>query len=383
MFEYIASGLSTTDAYFSNLKIAPKNGSVVPGPEWLNTKYEVVDGVVIYPPKEDINQLALVTRLDFVVNGILTYKLDVRSLEYAAQSLNQTSPNAVGTRFGEDIFPYVKNGYYYNYKAKNPFSIYKKSSPYLYLTRNSGICLKGDYSAKVQRGLSIPINKTMTDGFNVVVMQLGMRFDQDFFPYSPMQIFEIESPTSHIKFFMVANSSDGKRARVYAINAKTKKLENGVLFYLNGNVVSNPVITVKEWAFLGIQFGNMPNFDNAVGSIRLTAPMTYNSISYYKSTVLQEIQQVTTRPWVNVKYVGQDLLDWAFWYDDPAHNFQWGDILYLSTVAFYGVNPSKIYDSYVGTNKTIIDDNRYLSLNSSEYNVYKDIAWQQITVEPV
>jgi hypothetical protein len=48
-----------------------------------------------------------------------------------------------------------------------------------------------------------------------------------------------------------------------------------------------------------------------------------------------------------------------------------------------GGNPSKIYDSYVGTNKTIIDDNRYLSLNNSEYNVYKDIAWQQVTVAPV
>jgi hypothetical protein len=98
---------------------------------------------------------------------------------------------------------------------------------------------------------------------------------------------------------------------------------------------------------------------------------------------LQEIQQVATRPWINVKYVGQDTLDWAFWYDDPAHDFQWGDILYLSTVAFYGVNPSKIYDSYTGTNKTIIDDNRYLSLNNSEYNIYQDVSWQQITVSPV
>lgn len=339
-------------------------------------------GVVVYPPKGDINELAMVTRLEFVVDGILTHKINVRSLEYAAQAFNQTSPNAIGTRFGEDIYPYVKTGYYYNYKTKNPFSIYKKSSPYLYLTRNSGITLKGDYSTQIQRGLSIPINKAMTDDFSIVVMQLGMRFDQDFFPYSPMQIFEIESATSHIKFFMVANSSDGKRARIYAINAKTKKLENGILFYLNGNIVSNPVITVKDWAFIGVQFANMPNFDNAVGSIKLTAPMTYNSISYYKSTALQEIQQVATRPWVNVK-TGSVPLDWAFWYDDPAHAFQWGNVLYISTIGFYGVNPSKIYDSYVGTNKTIIDDNGYISLNGSEYNIYKDISWQQTTITPV
>lgn len=383
MFEYISAGVSTADSYFSNIELAPKNGVVTPGSEWVNTKYEIVDGITIYPPKEDINNLAIVTKLDFLVDGILTHKIKVRSLEYASQALNETSPNPIGTKFGENIYPYVKNGYYYNYKSKNPFSIYKKSSPYLYLTRNSGICLKGDYTSTVERGISIPINKSMTNDFNVVVMQLAMRFDQDFFPYSPMEIFEIESPTSHIKFFMVANSSDGTRARVYAINAKTRKLENGILFYLNGNIVSNPVITVKDWAFLGVQFANMPNFDGAVGSIKLTAPMTYNSISYYKSTTLQEIQQVANRPWVNIKYLNQDLLDWAFWYDDPDHAFQWGNVLYVSTVAYYGITPSKIYDTYVGTNKTIVDDQIVLSLGNFQYNMYKDVSWEQVTVSPV
>jgi hypothetical protein len=383
MFEYLSSGLTMSDLYFSNKASTPKNGVISPDSNWINTMYEVVDGVTIYPPKEDINNLALVTKLEFVVDGIMTHKIKVKTVEYAAQALDSTSPNPVGTRFGENLYPYVKTGYYYNYKAKNPFSIYKKSSPYLYLTRNSGISLKGDYSTSIQRGLTIPINKSMTDNFSIVVMQLGLRFDQDFFPYSPMQIFEVESPTSHIKFFMVANSSDGKRARIYAINAKTKKLENNILFYLNGNIVSNPVITVKDWAFLGVQFGNMPNFDNNVGSIKLTAPMTYNSVSYYKSTALQEIQQVAKRPWLNVKYLNQDTLDWAFWYDDPDHAFQWGDILYVSTVAFYGVTPSKIYDTYVGTNKTIIDDNGYIKVANPEYTIYQGISSQQITVTPV
>lgn len=383
MFEYATAGMSVSDLYFSNILGAPKNGVISPSTEWINTKYEVVDGAVIYPPPEDINQLIMVTKIEFSVPGILTHKVNVKTLEYASQSISESSGSPVGTRFGENIYPYRKSGFYYDFKGKNPFAIYKKSSPYLYLTNNSGITLKGDYSAKVQRGLSIPVNKTMSDNFKITVMQMALRYDQDFFPYAPMQIFEIESATSHLKFFVVSNSSEGDRGRIYAINAKTGKLENGILFYLNGNIVSNPVITAKEWSFLGMQFANTPTFDGNIGSIRLTSPITFNSISYYKTTSLQEIQQVATRPWIKIKNNGETPLDWDFWYDDPVHSFQWGDILYISTLAYYGVNPENIYSSYVGTNKTIIDDGSSINLGKSEYSVYKDITWNQITVTAV
>lgn len=379
MFEYVSAGMSISDLFYSNIIGTPKNGVIEPGTEWINTKYEVVDGSILYPPPEDINQLAMVTKIEFSVDGILTHKINVKTLEYASQSLSESSASYVGTRFGEKIYPYKKSGFYYDYKGKNPFGIYKKSSPYLYLTNNSGISLKGDYSAKVQRGISIPVNKTMSDNFKITVMQMAMRYEQDFFPYSPMQIFEIESATSHIKFFIVSNSSEGDRGRIYAVNARTGKLENGILFYLNGSIVSNPVITVKEWAFLGMQFANTPTFDNNIGSIRLTAPMTFNSISYYKTTNLQEIQQVATRPWIKIKNNGETILDWDFWYDDPTHSFQWGGILYVSTLAYYGVNPENIYSNYTGTNKTIIDDRSSINLGLSEYSIYSDITWDQIT----
>ena len=43
------------------------------------------------------------------------------------------------------MYPYKKSGIYYSYKGKNPYSIYKNSSPYLYMTRTSGVQLRGSF----------------------------------------------------------------------------------------------------------------------------------------------------------------------------------------------------------------------------------------------
>jgi hypothetical protein len=318
----------------------------------------------------------MVTRLDFKIDGILTHKVKVKTLEYASQAFNESSPNRVGTRFGIPIYPYLKSGYYYNYKAKNPFSIYKKSSPYLFLTKNSGIELRGSYDPKIDRGLSIPINSSVVENFKVMAMQTAIKYDKDFFPYAPVQLFEIESADQHIKFFVVANSQNGKRGKVYAINAKTGQLENGIAFYWNGKIVKDPVMTVGEWGFLGISFSNLLDFSFTVGSIRVTSPIMFNILSFYQQTTLQEVQQITTRPWFKVKYAGVTELDWEFWH--PA--YRWGEVLVVSTKSYYGVDPEAIYKSYTGTNKIIIDTDNVFTLGGYEYNFYQNTSWQQSTI---
>jgi hypothetical protein len=378
-FEYVSSGINTSDNYFSTTLAAPKDGVISPGADWMRTKYEVVDNVIIYPPQENINELAMVTRLDFKIDGILTHKVKVKTLEYASQAFNESSPNRIGTRFGIPIYPYLKSGYYYNYKAKNPFSIYKKSSPYLFLTKNSGIELRGSYDPKIDRGLSIPINSSVVENFKVMAMQTAIKYDKDFFPYAPVQLFEIESADQHIKFFVVANSQNGKRGKVYAINAKTGQLENGIAFYWNGKIVKDPVMTVGEWGFLGISFSNLLDFSFTVGSIRVTSPIMFNILSFYQQTTLQEVQQITTRPWFKVKYAGVTELDWEFWH--PA--YRWGEVLVVSTKSYYGVDPEAIYKSYTGTNKIIIDTDNVFTLGGYEYNFYQNTSWQQNTITAI
>ena len=378
-FQYTETGASQSDSYFIYKEKASKYGVVEPGENWINTKYEVVNNMLIYPPKDaDILSLSIVYSLNFVVRGLRSGRIKLKNLQLCSQAFNATEPNAVGTRFGNNIYPYKKLNYYYNYKSRNPFTIYKGSTPYLYLTRFSGIELKDQYDPKTNRGLAIPINESESDNYKISSIQMAIRFDQDFFPYSEVQIFQIESKNELIKVYMKASQRDGKRAKIYAVNASTGQVDNGISFYINGNVVREPHISVKEWAFLGINFTGLLDFQNSVGSLNLTGPLTFNTISYYKSTHLQEIQQRSTRPWFRILGNFNNEIPWDFW---RTPTIKWNGVLVFSTKNYYGVDPSDVYKSYTGTDKIIIDSDKVFSITGYKYTIYGDVEWQQSVLD--
>ena len=379
-FQLIASGANAQQSYFTVTEQTPKDGRIVPGEDWLTTRYEVVDNTIIYPPSGiSFSKIALVTHIEINISGILKKNLMIRSLQYASQALSYNNKNTVGTRFGTNLKPYKRVGLYFDYKSKNPFSIYKGSTPYLYLTKNSGIQVRGTYDPEINRGISVPINESKANNFKVIAMQMALRYDQDFFPYAPTEIFEIQSNNSYIKFYMEAVHPSGTRAKIYGVNVKTGTLETNIAFYLNGKIVKDPVITVKEWSMLGISFPIVLDFRSSIGALRITGPMVVNTISYYKSTNLQEVQQTTTRPWYKVASANTIDLDWSYW----ETSFMWQEVLVLSKTSYYGVSPSDIYKAYTGTNKLIFDDMSELSLKMSSYAMYKDVTWQSEVIKAV
>jgi hypothetical protein len=380
-FQYTELGANATSQYFTKTERPSRRGVLIPGADWMTTRYEVVDNMIIYPPSGiDFNDLSIVTHIDINVKNSEINNVSIKNMSYASQALNDSDASPIGTRFGTSIYPYTKTGIYYNFKNNNPFSIYNASSPYLYLTKTSGIELRGTYDPLVNRGLAIPINSSRADGFKVIAMQLAVRFDGDYFPYAPTQIFEIESKDSYIKFYIVANDPSGRRAKIYAIDAKTGLVQNGIGFYWNGRIVKEPVLTIQDWGFLGINFSDSLNFSYFEGAIRLTGPLLFNNISFYQSTNLQEVQNVSERPWFRVKVLGSSQLDWKFW---NSGSFNWNKVLVLSETSYYGVNPSEVYKSYTGTNKIIVDDEKVLRFGNYEYTAYREVSWNQIVVDPV
>jgi hypothetical protein len=380
-FQYTELGANQTSFYFTKTERPSRNGILIPGSDWMTTKYEVVDNMIIYPPVGvDFNDLSIVTHIDINVKNSSTHNVNIKKLSYASQALNESDASPIGTRFGTPIYPYTKTGIYYNFKKNNPFSIYTGSSPYLYLTKTSGIQVKGQYDPIVNRGLSIPMNTSRANNFKVIAMQMAVRFDGDYFPYAPTQIFEVESKGSYIKFYMVANDPSGRRAKIYAIDAKTGLVQDGIGFYWNGKIVKEPVLTLQEWGFLGINFADSLDFSFFEGATRLTGPLMFNSISYYQSTNLQEVQNISERPWFRVKVLSGLGLDWEFW---NVGSFNWNKVLVLAETSYYGVNPSEVYKSYTGTNKLIVGDNFPLTVGDYAYSLYNDISWNKFTVDPV
>lgn len=380
-FQYIAEGANAPKDDFTTT-LPAKQGRIIDMndyPDWFSTKFEIIDNTLIYPTKTvDFNDLALVYHLDFNVRGILKKPVALRRLELASQAFNDNSFNPVGTAFGVNMFPYTRSGLYYDYKTKNPFSIYKGSTPYLYLNRTSGVEVRGEFDPLIARGMSIPINENIADNYRVSAAQIWMRYDQEAFPVTPIEIFEINYKADTIKFYLVSDNKEGTRARIYAKSLATNSIFNGISYFVNGLMVREPVLTIKEWAVLGIGFTSSLSFDLFLGSINLTGPLVFNNISYYQANNLQQVQSNLLRPWLKVKIDGVSL-DWEYW----LNNFVWQGVLILSSSDLYGVIPSDVYKTYLGTNKIIIDDQEGMSFDADKLKVYSDTLWTTIVGTPV
>jgi hypothetical protein len=346
---------------------------------WETTRFEVLNNSLIYPIKTiDFNELAIVYSLEFNSRGILSKPILLNRLQLASQALNDNSSNPIGTRFGVDLIPYKKNGIYFSYKSKNPFSIYKESTPYLYLTKNSGIEVRGELDILENRGLSLPINKELSTDYRVSAMQLWTRYDQDTFPSTATELFEINHKSASIKFYLQANSSLGDRGKIFALNENGIEY-NGLAFYLNGNLVREPVLSIKEWSTIGISFLTPLTFDSYLGSINITGPAIFNNIAYYQASSLQEVESRTLRPWFKVLTDGVTVFDWQFWFN----NFTWDGMLVIGSSQFYGINPTDIYKTYIGTNKIIVDDGEGLMYQPEKLKVYTEIEWSTTVSTPV
>jgi hypothetical protein len=386
-FQYLQSPNAPFKS-FTRTRLLPADGIVIPDSSIFNTRYEVVDNSIIYlPPNINFNDLEMVVHVELQSKGILNQPVKIKKLQLASQSFNETTPNPVGTRFGAKMFPYKKYGLYFSYKERNPISIYKGSTPYLYLTKNSGIQLRGPDETGVVRGISIPVNETRATNYRVIAAQMAILQNQGLFPEQPKEIFELEGRVDHIKFFMVSSQPDRKRARIYAVNANTGRAESGIVFYVNGNAAKNPMISVDEWVMLGISFPQSIDFRNHQGALRINGPVLVNNVSYFQSTSLQEVQVTVSRPWLRVKSTTEDPLDrpWDYW----LSAFTWNDVLVISSASFLGLDASNIYKAYTGTNKIIVDDTKVDSnsanlfrLKNYEYNFLKNVISESSTTNP-
>lgn len=388
-FQKIASGANIQLADFLNLDVPRAKGTVktdsVATP-WETTAFEVVDGTIIFPPETyqnskavDFNDLALVSHIEFKVDGILHNPVRLRDLELASQVYERTKFTEIGTKYGVPIYPYHKTGLYYDYKGENPIESYKDSTPHLFLTRHSGWRMKGEFSPELDRGIAIPVNTEKDLNLKLSSLQLWVRFADKEFPNVEIKVFSITYVNNKTYDFYLVGDSSTQRGYIYAKDRDTDLIETSFEYHINGQLVDTPYIVNEEWYCLGIAFTNLIDFSGYTGRITLNGPMTYNNISYSIATNLEQEQRVTYRSWSKVQtdaVVG----GWDYW----QNSFTWQDAYIVNIENVYSIDPSDIYARYVGTNKIIVDDDTNgIFFNPDKFRTYSDIGWSTDVQVPV
>lgn len=384
-FQLLESGATRQLQTFSNIKKAPSSNVVqFDTGEWLDTAYEIVDGTVIYPPVDvPLTTLAIVTHIEMSTRQASAGRVALRKLQYASQAFNSDTANPIGTKFNVPVFPYQKFNALFDYKSRNPYKIYKGSTPHMYLTKSTGLQKLGAYDQLINRGFLVQINEKQAESYRVIASQMFLYYGEGRFPAGNVKLFEIQSSQDYIKFYMQPVDSSRTRVRLYAQDAKTGKNRDGVAFYINGKIVKDAVISTSEWTALGIRFADPISFDSGVGAIRFTGPMLVNNISYYESSGLQEVERQSYRLWDAVNSGGTA---WQYWNDlvsNSGESYLWKDILVLASTKYSGISPTDIYNSYFGTNKIIGDDSSTFYIGGTSYETINGTSWSRITTKPL
>ena len=394
-FQKIINGANKNLVDFNYIESMPISGVVEPDSShvfWENTVFEVIDGAIVYAPKQDdnfdwdlnFNEYAIVTHIDFSSDGILHNPIKLKDLQFASKVLERNDFSKIGTKFGTVLYPYRKTGVYYDFKGHNPISTYKGSTPHLYLNNNTGWQFRGSFSPLVEKGLSMPVNSQYGLNVKISSIQVWLKFSETVFPTTGVLILSIDHKDSIYDFYLIADAST-QRGNIYGIDRTTGNRLNNITYSVNGNLVNDPYIVNENWSVLGIGFEDLLNFNQYSGSLNITGPIMFNNLSYHLANDLQQNQQIQSRVWSEAKASSATWTTWKTpvdfnadgdYLDSGEYDGTWKNLDIIGTSAIYNISPDTIYNHYVGVDRIIVDDAvDGILVNPEKIKIYSGPNW--------
>ena len=395
-FEEIGTSIVSSSQLSKSDQALPANYVVDPNSTWLNKRYEILDNSIIHLPSggyDDFSDLSLAVNFDFKIPGIMRNPIKMKSLQIASLALNYSGIHTeIGTKYSQEIYPYTKTATTTVYDGVNPFTIYKNSTPYLYLTEKSGVKLVGanvgelNTNTKIEkRAIAIPVNQFGKKAYSVSLFQMSAFHKKNFPANGEIEVFRVLNYESEFVIDAVVQSGNKTALlRARKLNSAKTAYEtfSDVAFFVNG--VPSSTIKVGVWNMICVQFTKTLSFaDNNNGLLKLTGPFLYNNIVDYQVNVSRLNQNIQFSLWSEVQARGT----WENAYDvDEAETVaSWLNILISAEVGTpVSINAISTYSSYLGNSKIVANDDSWFTyFDQSDFELYNGIRSETIRLKPL
>ena len=376
-FSEIATSVVSSNQITKTTAAVESDYTIEPDSEWVNKKYELVNNTIIYLPTGGFNEysdLGLVTHIEFFIPGIIRNPAKIKMLHIASQALNYSAMKTpIGTRYGKDIYSFGTTSSVRDYSKKNPYTIYKNTTPYLYLTNYSGIKLVGS-TFDGTRGIEIPINQSAKPYYTVSVLQASVLYEKPF--TVDVELFRIKHNTDTFIIY-----ADWTTPTSITAELKAKKLDNtdlgaAVKFFVNG--VEDATIRYGEWNMIGILFTDLLRFGGSASNrIDITGPFIVNNISDYQIDEAAENNNFTFYTWSQTAV--------KTWTQVAAASATWNNTLISDTAGpAPQLNAAAIYSSYFGNSRVSANNDAYtFGIDQQDYAAYVGIRSSLIRTSPL
>jgi len=201
-------------------------------------------------------------------------------------------------------------------KRNNPITITKETSPYLYLTDDSGIYMN---KGEPDRIISIPINPNAHSNFKLLGLQIWLMKKE----IADEELFTIAYSGNS---YLVSTEQEGTSSRM-----KVTWLPDAPEVYQNGSKTTG-YLFAGEWAALNIAFPDELDFDNFTGSLQIYPGVVVNNIIIFS----RESQGIANS------------------------------------------NKTLVFDQSVGASSIVVDDRGTITAFSNGIDVFTDVEWATV-----
>ena len=346
-----------------------------------NTKYKINDRTVIYPPKDisGFTNYYITVHIEISSKGINTENVKVKNMGLASLAFDEGQFYSINTPSTGKFYPIVKNQDQHVFKRSIPVLIDTESSPYLYLSGDSGIEVLPEIDENLVKGISVPINEGLKPNQEIVGLQMFLMYNESDSFTERKTIGKIFS--SNISFDLVlVPEEDGKRAFLNIVRTDTGASLKKVKLFLNGKLVNKIVIEPFLWNNILVSFEIEPEqlnypiyLDGIIGEIEIYSGVKIDSVASFV-----ELDPIRQNLFIYDEWRDVDDFDWQYW----SASSSW--IVALNErsveVTILSLDGKDLFNTYLGLSSGVANDDSILDVSFDSVLILNDAEWDNYLV---
>jgi len=346
-----------------------------------NTKYKINDGTVIYPPKDvsGFTNYYITLHIEISSKGINTENIKIKNMGLASLSFDEGQFYSINTPAAGKFYPIAKSEDQHVFKRNIPVVIDTESSPYLYLSGDSGIEVLPEIDENLIKGVSIPINQDLKPEQEIVGLQMFLMYNESSSFTQRKTIGKIFNSNTSLDLVLIPEE-DGKRAFLNVIKTDTGESLKKVKFFLNGKLVNKIAIQPFLWNNIVISFEIEPlaikrpiYLDGIIGEIEIYSGVKVDNVASFAE--LNSIKQslVEYDKWRDV-----DNFNWQYW----SASSNWVTALNEEPigVTVLSLNGEDLFNTYLGLSSGVVNDNSRIDVSFDSVLILNDAGWDNYLV---
>ena len=346
-----------------------------------NTKYEINDGTVIFPPKEqvDFNDFYITIHVEIESKGVIVNPIRIKKMSLSSLAYDESTFYSISSQNGFKMYPFTRSGNTYIMKQKNPFVLYKDTSTYMYKSGDSGISVMPYNSISTTRGLTIPINQQVSSQYLLGGVQLSLMYNKNYTFQNNMQIAKIYTDSKTYDIY-IEPELDLQRAKMVVYDEGVEAI--GISFYQNGGLVDSPYIDPLIWNDITIAFGESLELSETIGQFEIYEGIMVNNISFYKKSSDILGSTFDDKTWQELR-TDSVWGDWLELSPRTGVTYVWDEVSKKLITTTFVIDGKSIYETTYGLSRAIASDSASVNFFSDGIKVFSGTIWGEFAGKAV